>query len=77
MASPTPPPLALITGGEGDLAAEMAKALVAEGYEVLTPGRRELDVSVSDSVQAYFDRLETIDVLINNAGIAGDGLLLR
>lgn len=71
------PPLAVITGGEGDLAGKIAIALREIGYQVLTPGRSELEVTDAAGVKDYFSALDSLDLLINNAGVAGDGLFLR
>ena len=35
------------------------------------------DVSSETAVQAFFDRLPAVDVLVNNAGITRDGLLVK
>lgn len=70
-------PLALITGGEGDLAAGLFDALSEAGFSVLRPGRAELDVQSADSVRDYFRSLEPLALLVNNAGMAGDGIFLR
>src|SRR6056297_1496654 len=77
MPDPFPAPLALVTGGEGDLARSLAAELEGSGYEVLAPGRAELEVSSARSVESYFASLERLDLLVNNAGIAGDGLFAR
>lgn len=69
--------LALITGGQGDLAEAMGRHLIGSGYDVLSPGRNELNVLKPDSVKEYFDGLNRLDVLINNAGITGDALFAR
>ena len=69
--------LALITGGQGDLAEAMGRHLTGSGYDVLSPGRNELNVLKPDSVKEYFDGLNRLDVLINNAGITGDALFAR
>ncbi len=68
---------AVITGGQGTLAQAVAGCLNAEGLEVFAPGRNELDVRCSDSVSAYFGELENLDLLICNAGITDDELLLK
>ena len=72
-------PLALITGGEGELAKSISAQLISSGYEVLSPGRSELDVSDKDSVNNYFIKNITrdLDLLINNAGIKKDSLFLN
>ena len=58
----------VITGGKGDIAQAIAKKLNSlGGYEVMTPGRNELDVTNVSSVENYFND-KKIDILINNAG---------
>ncbi|MDF1657911.1 MAG: SDR family oxidoreductase [Verrucomicrobiales bacterium] len=69
--------IAIITGGHGDLARGIATALGGASFEVKSPSRSELDVTDSDSVSRYFDSFERLDLLVNNAGITGDGLLAR
>ncbi len=63
---------AVITGGEGDLAGEIARCLRDSGYRVLAPGREELDVQNEASVQAWFAECDQVDFLINNAGCMDD-----
>jgi len=72
-------PLALITGGEGDLAKEMSAKFISSGFEVLSPGRSELDVSDEYSIRNYFNENITrdLDLLINNAGIKKDSLIFN
>ncbi len=58
----------VITGGHGDIAQAIAGQLrEVGGYEVLTPGKDELDVTDIASVEAYFAQ-HVPDILINNAG---------
>ncbi len=58
----------LITGGHGDIAQAIACELQqAGGYNVLTPGRQELDVTDPKSIQALLEHF-TPDILVNNAG---------
>ncbi len=66
------PRIAIITGGEGDLARAIAKRLADDGMLVFAPGRKELDVSAAESVQKFFAPIERIDLLINNAAIRAD-----
>lgn len=61
----------VITGGEGDLATELATHLSRQGFDVSAPGRARLDVSSRASVEDYFAQHET-DLLICNAGITRD-----
>ncbi len=69
--------IAVITGGQGDLAQAIAQAFPSDIYTVLTPSRAELDVSSRDSVQSYFAALPQVDLLINNAGLCDDALMLK
>lgn len=71
------PPVAVITGGRGDLAGELARQLATSGYTVLAPGRTELDVRKSDSVDSFFAGIDRVDLLVNNAGITRDALFPR
>lgn len=59
---------AVITGGEGFLAQHVRSELLNTGWEVFSPGRAELDVGCARSVNAYFSRIDTLDLLVNNAG---------
>lgn len=58
----------LITGGDGDIAKEISEKLQQlEGYEIRTPGRKELDVTSIEQAEDYISKW-TPDILINNAG---------
>ncbi len=70
-------PVAVITGGEGDLASAIRESLEAAGYEVHAPGRSELDVSKSSSVASFFNEIQQLDLLINAAGTVRDGPFLK
>jgi 3-oxoacyl-[acyl-carrier protein] reductase len=70
-------PRVIITGGEGDLAVALQACFSAAGAEVLAPGRNKLDVGCGESVRAYLSGQSRVDVLINNAGLTMDGLILR
>lgn len=67
-------PLALITGGAGDLAKSLRHELETAGFQVLAPGRAELDVTDAAAVRSYFTQNVTppLDLLINNAGLCRD-----
>lgn len=70
--------IALITGGEGDLAQAIKAALELEGFTVLAPGRAELDVTDAACVKTYFaHHVTSLDLLINNAGVCRDGSLAK
>ncbi len=70
-------PVALITGGKGDLGQALSTVMKADGFLVYEPGRDELDVTSPESVTNYFSGLERIDLLINNAGITCDRPMLK
>jgi 3-oxoacyl-[acyl-carrier protein] reductase len=65
----------LISGGEGDLARALQKEFPRDTVRdtVRAPGRREMDVRDEAQIDAYFSRLERLDVLIANAGLTRDG----
>jgi 3-oxoacyl-[acyl-carrier protein] reductase len=65
----------LISGGEGDLARALQTEFPRE--IVYAPGRRQMDVRDESSVEAYFSRLQRLDVLIANAGLTRDGTVLN
>lgn len=68
---------ALITGGEGELAQAMSDVLRVAGMEVLCPGRGEMDVRDEVSVGEYFSGVGELDLLVCNAGMADDALLMK
>ncbi len=65
-------PIAVITGGEGDLAKSIGEELKQAGFDVVSPGRDVLDVTNADSVKAFFATVKQIDLLVNNAGMCRD-----
>ncbi len=70
-------PTALITGGEGDLARAVRAELEAAGFEVVAPGRAEVDVTNKASIGSFFEGLKQIDLLVNNAGVSRDASMLK
>ena len=68
---------AVITGGNGTLGSAIAGELRANAWTTHAPGRDELDVTSPTSVDSFFGRLETCDLLVNCAGITLDALLAR
>ncbi len=68
--------VAVITGGEGDLARSVRACLEAAEWTVLAPGKDELDVTSSASVEAFFKPLKALHLLVNNAGVIDDTLCL-
>lgn len=67
------PPHILISGGEGGLARALRDEFVRDGAVVHAPGRKAMDVRDEAQVEAFFSRLERVDVLIANAGLTRDG----
>ncbi|MGH8957133.1 MAG: SDR family NAD(P)-dependent oxidoreductase [Acidimicrobiia bacterium] len=67
--------IAAITGAGGGIGSEVAKSLEAAGHQVVQLGRSDGDLSalasVADLVGRLRSRYERIDLLINNAAIAG------
>ena len=64
--------MVVITGGKGDLAAALDSRLKRGGWEVIAPGRDQLDVTSPESVREFFGRVGRLDMLVNNAGLTRD-----
>lgn len=73
----TAPPVALITGGAGDLAMAVKAELERQGWQVHAPDRLELDVTDKASVERAFAPLQQLDLLVHAAGITRDALMLK
>lgn len=74
---PLEPKIAVVTGGGGTLADSIGRALSEAGYDARLPGRNDLDVARTDSVDPYFAQLEGLDLLVCNAGSSSDAPLPR
>ncbi|MES2598876.1 MAG: SDR family oxidoreductase [Verrucomicrobiota bacterium] len=65
-------PVALITGGGGDLAKAIRAELEAQGWVVHAPSHGEMDVTDKVQVQSVISALPRLDLLVHNAGITRD-----
>ncbi|MEN3943698.1 SDR family oxidoreductase [Prosthecobacter sp. SYSU 5D2] len=74
---PSQAPLALITGGAGDLAQAIRRELENQGWQVHAPGREEMDVTDKTQVQAVMAALPRLDLLVHNAGFLRDAMLTK
>jgi NADP-dependent 3-hydroxy acid dehydrogenase YdfG len=79
-------PVAVVTGASSGIGAATARALHKAGFECVLGARRveqvqevadavggrarPLDVTESESVDAFFAELDRLDLLVNNAGLA-------
>jgi len=69
--------IALITGGEGTLALAVRACLESAGWHVHAPGKKDLDVTSTASVNDFLAGLPRLDLLINNAGSIDDALIMQ
>jgi 3-oxoacyl-[acyl-carrier protein] reductase len=70
---------AIVTGGVTGIGAAIAKRLKASGAEVVIwdlDGTPRVDVTDANSIQNALKNLAQVDVLVNNAGIAGKNVPL-
>jgi 3-oxoacyl-[acyl-carrier protein] reductase len=67
---------AVITGGAGALGQAVARALQDPGWEILTPGRLELDVRDSGAISLYFQH-HAPELLVCAAGRVRDAPIAR
>lgn len=65
----------VVTGGTRGIGAAVGARFEAAGDDVVAVGRAECDVTDETAVQALFERVGPVDVLVNNAGVAGSAPL--
>lgn len=65
----------LLTGASRGIGKAIFEKLVKEGYQVIAPTRKELDLADKFSVKNYIKSIKNkqIDILINNAGVNWPG----
>jgi NAD(P)-dependent dehydrogenase (short-subunit alcohol dehydrogenase family) len=67
---PKYPATALVTGAARGIGCKVADTLESNGIRVIRPGRDELDLSVTESVNGFLASLDdVVDTLVLNAGI--------
>jgi meso-butanediol dehydrogenase / (S,S)-butanediol dehydrogenase / diacetyl reductase len=66
--------VAVVTGSAGGIGGAVARAFADAGAEVIGLDREQADLTRPDDVEAFFSRLERLDVLFNGAGISGRSL---
>ncbi len=63
-------PVVLITGSSRGIGKAISEKYTAEGWDVISPTRDDMDLAKAESIIEYFNRLDRpINSVINNAGI--------
>ncbi len=58
----------LITGGSRGIGKAVYELYSKKGYDVVAPGRKEMDLEDIDSVKGFVEKNREFDIVINNAG---------
>ena len=58
-----------ITGGNGDIGSSIVEVFKNNGYEVVSPNSKELDLKDSNLINEYFNYNNNFDIFIHCAGI--------
>ena len=64
-----------ITGGNGDIGSSIVEIFKNNGYEVISPNSKELDLRDSKLIDKYFNYNNNFDVFIHCAGINNPSLI--
>lgn len=64
----------MVTGSAGGIGGAVASAFAGAGAEVVELDREQADLTRPAEVEAFFARLDRLDVLFNGAGISGRSL---
>jgi NAD(P)-dependent dehydrogenase (short-subunit alcohol dehydrogenase family) len=67
----------VVTGGAKGIGKAVAERFAAAGDRVEAGGRDVLDVTDEEAVEAFFEQVGAVDVLVNNAGMAEGAPLER
>jgi NAD(P)-dependent dehydrogenase (short-subunit alcohol dehydrogenase family) len=67
----------VVTGGAKGIGEAIVKRFEADGERVIGVGRATCDVTDEDQVNAFFDDVGAVDVLVNNAGLAEGAPVVR
>jgi meso-butanediol dehydrogenase / (S,S)-butanediol dehydrogenase / diacetyl reductase len=66
--------VAVVTGSAGGIGGAVAAAFAGVGAEVVELDREQADLTRPDEIEAFFAKLERVDLLFNGAGISGRSL---
>ncbi len=64
-----------ITGGNGDIGSSIVEIFKINGYEVVSPNSKELDLRDSKLIKEYFNHNNNFDIFIHCAGINNPSII--